>query len=194
MDVHLARPSFVAPAGMPRAVGGAARLAAVVATVWIGFTLLIGAWRAAEAWVVVAGLGAFGVHSASRVGHQIVVTRADDSMFLANIGPLCASLGIVLLFGAIAVFAVSGDRRQRVRAFVRGAGIVVVCNLIRISSTVLMGLWKGPAALESFHDGLATGFAVVFVLTGCALFAFSLPPVSRSGRWPQLSRRRPGLR
>lgn len=152
-----------------------ARAVAVVTSVWIGFVVLIDRWRGIEASVVVAALRLLGVHAASRIGDQIVVHRPNGTVFLANIEPLCSSLGIVLLFGAMAAFAVAGARRRRARAFALGACVIVVCNLVRIGATVSVGLWKGPGTLEVFHDGLATGFAVLFVLVGCAVFAFSLP-------------------
>ncbi|CAN5579491.1 hypothetical protein BH10ACT2_BH10ACT2_25620 [soil metagenome] len=164
---------------LPMAV---ARVTAVAAATWVGFVLLIDDWRAAEASVVVNTLDALGITGATRFGAQIDVERANGASFLANIGPLCSSLGVVLLMSAIAIFAVRGSRRRRAAAVLRGAGVVIVCNLLRIGGTVVTGLRNGTVALDAFHDGLATAFAVLFVLGGFALFAFSLPKLNDERR------------
>ncbi len=157
----------------------ALRLVAAAGVVWIGFLLLIDRWRAGEAAVVVAGLGVVGVHTAQRLGDQIVVVAPGGPSFLTDIEPLCSSLGVVLAFAAVAAIVATGDRRRRLRAAAIGAGIVVVCNLVRMTATVLVGVWEGPGEIEPFHDGIATAFAVVFVLTALALFVGTLCPPRR---------------
>jgi exosortase/archaeosortase family protein len=166
------------PPDRRRAQPIALRASAVVFTVWAGFVVLVDAWRAAEAVAVVAALHVIGVHGVERTGEQLYVHGGAVAPFLASIGPLCSSLGLVLGFGAVAMFAVAGDRRARWRSFALGSSIAVVCNLARMTATVYSGVRSGPAALERFHDGPATIVAVLFVVAACGAFALSLPSVS----------------
>ncbi|MBI5087923.1 MAG: hypothetical protein HZB15_03365 [Actinobacteria bacterium] len=154
------------------------RVAMRAATASLGvlaaFSLLAGLWRSAEAAVVVAGLRVFGVGGVDRVGDQIV-GRSGPSLFLANIGPLCSSAGVVLLLGLLAVSTSRGEPRMRARAFARAALTVIVCNLVRIAATVAVGVRNGPLALEHFHDSAATAFAVMFLVVGFGVFVQALP-------------------
>jgi exosortase/archaeosortase family protein len=153
----------------------AAQVGLIVASVWMAFRLLIDAWSSLEAAIVVGSLRLAGWHAAHRYGDQILVDRSGGRSFVANIGPLCSSLGLVLAFAAVAIVGDRGNARQRRRAFFMAAGIVVVCNLLRMTVTVAVGIGHGPAALESFHDGAATMFAVAFILVSSAVFVWSLP-------------------
>ena len=151
------------------------RFVIAATSVWVCFELAIDRWRALEAGVVVAVLRLLDVAGVQRVGDQILVVSGAGHTFSADIGPLCSSLGIVLAFGASAGLVATGDPRQRLRAFVIGAAIVVTCNLVRIGATVVVGVESGPGAIEPFHDGIATWFAVAFVLTSLGLFVTRLP-------------------
>jgi exosortase/archaeosortase family protein len=153
----------------------ALRAAAASALVVMAFSIVAGAWRAAEAAVVVTALRLFGVEGVERAGDQIVGRSAPGSLFLANVGPLCSSAGVVLLLGLLAVSTGRGEPRMRARAFARAALTVIVGNLVRIAATVAVGVWSGPLALERFHDGAATAFAVVFLVAGFGVFVQSLP-------------------
>jgi exosortase/archaeosortase family protein len=151
-----------------------ARLIAATAFVWAGFSMSVDRWRSGEATVVVWFLHFVGVDSPKRVGDQILVVAGVGHTFSVNIGWWCSSLGMVLAFGAFAMIVASGDRRRRWRAFGLGAGLIVSCNLVRIAATVLVGVRFGPGSIEAFHDGVATWFAVLFVLGGFGLFVSSL--------------------
>ncbi len=177
----------------------AGRLGLIVVSVWLVFRLLIDAYSAVEAAMVVGGLRLVGSAGVRRFGEQIIVDRSDGRTFVANIGPLCSSLGLVLVFAAVAILGDTGNARQRRRAFALAAGTVVMCNLLRMAATVGIGISRGPAALESFHDGLATTFAVAFISVALTLFVRSLPmfrPVPTDGvsaarsHWPRRRDRR----
>lgn len=157
------------------------RVVLATASVWVGFALAIDRWRSAEAAVAVAILRALGVDDAVRWGEQILVLGGTGRTFSADIGPWCSSLGVVLVLAVVAVLVVRGDRRRRVRAFVRGAAIVVACNSIRIVAAVLVGVHVGPGSIERFHDTIATAFAVGFVLAAFAAFVLTLVPRSAGG-------------
>ncbi|MGE0000285.1 MAG: exosortase/archaeosortase family protein [Ilumatobacteraceae bacterium] len=157
----------------------AVRAAAAATAVLAAFSVLAGVWRSAEAAIVVTALRTFGVGDVDRFADQIVARSDAGPMFLADIGPLCSSAGVVLILGMLAVSTTRGEPRMRVRAFARGALTVVGCNLARIAMTVAIGVWRGPVALEHFHDGLATAFAVVFLVASFGVFVQSLPVSER---------------
>ncbi|MEO5901219.1 MAG: exosortase/archaeosortase family protein, partial [Ilumatobacteraceae bacterium] len=151
------------------------------AFVWACLTLFGHAWRAAEAGSVVLALHLLGGGNAQHLGDRILVASPGGATFLTNIEPWCSSLAIVATFAAVAAVMPTAPRR-RIRAFVVGAGIVVACNLMRMLATVLVGVWAGPGEIEPFHDGLATGFAVLFVLFALAAFVSILWPPRPASR------------
>ena len=54
--------------------------------------------------------------------------------------------------------------------------MIIVGNWIRLTGTVFIGATRGPGSIEPFHDGAATGFAVVFTLAALLLFVSTLHP------------------
>jgi exosortase/archaeosortase family protein len=180
----------------------AARVAVAVGSVWGAFRLLSEWWRVAEAQLVVMTLRLVGIGEPERAGDQILVLAGPGMSFSVEVGPWCSSLGFVLVLLAYATMVAAGDSGRRRRAFIRGAALVVIGNLVRIGATIVVGVTSGPGSIESFHDSLATGFAVLYVLVGFAVFVDSLPdtiwtrrPASAcSNREPIARSRRPPRR
>lgn len=167
-------------------IGLIGRAAAAAIALYVGFTLSVGPWRTVEAALSLATLHLLGVDDATRWGDQIVLLGDPGRSFSADIGPWCSSAGVVLAFAAVATIVARGDRRRRARAFLRGSGVVVFANLVRIVATVCVGAWSGPQHIEHFHDSVATTFAVLFVLTGLAVFTTTLLGSRRTSRSDRL--------
>jgi exosortase/archaeosortase family protein len=154
-------------------------VACATAVVWIGASLFVERWQAAEAAVVVAFIRLWSDESVNRVGNQIVVLGGSGRTFSAHIEAWCSSFVLLALFGAYAAIVARGSHRRRWRAFALGAGTIVVGNLARIAATVWVGIWFGPGSIEGFHDGIAVWFAVAVVLAGFGLFVLELNPKYR---------------
>ena len=158
----------------------AARVAIALGSVWGAFGLLSEWWRMAEAQLVVMTLRLVGIGEPERAGDQILVLGGPGMPFSAQVGPWCSSLGVVLVLLAYTTIVAAGDSGRRRRAFIRGAALVVIGNLVRIGATIVVGVTSGPGSIESFHDGLGAGFAVLYVLVGFAVFVGTLPNPTRS--------------
>lgn len=156
------------------------RLGLLFGAVWLSFTVLVDPWRAAEARVISAVLRGCGVSAVQSSFHnQILVVPSGHRPFVAAISTSCSALGAVLAFAGIAAFMVRGIPLLRIRAFVRAALLVTVCNLVRIAVSVLIGAQLGARGLVLFHDWAGTAFGILYVLGGFTLFVFTLLPSNK---------------
>ena len=177
-----------------RAAAGV-RLVAGGTVGWLVVAVFSGAWRQAEAIVVRWVLLAAGFGDVDRFGHELLATSTDGQRFSAAISPWCSTLALVTLFGVVAVVAPPG---RRLRAFGWASAIVVVGNIGRIVATVAIGVNRGPGAIESFHDGPATWFAVACLLAAMVVFGTVLTRAQVTGatvqppKSPQMEATTPG--
>jgi exosortase/archaeosortase family protein len=153
------------------------RLGLTFASVWFGFLALITPWRHAEANAVIGALDRLGIHRVyGSYGNKILVLPLGGHPFVAEISPSCSALAAVLAFAAIALLLFAGPVRRRLAAFVAAAGLVVVCNLIRIGLSIIVGIESNAHGLVVFHDWVGTAFGLVYVLGGFTAFLFLLLP------------------
>jgi exosortase/archaeosortase family protein len=153
------------------------RLGATFASVWVGFVALINPWRHAEAGTVVRSLRNVGIHRVyGSYGNKVLVIPRGGRPFIAVISPSCSALAAVLAFGAIALLLFEGPVRRRFGAFLAAAGLVVVCNLIRIGLSIVVGIESDAHGLVVFHDWVGTAFGLLYVLGGFTAFLFLLLP------------------
>ena len=191
-------PSPAAATGRRRYAELAARaaLAAVVAPA--GWSVLADRWRATEAVIVRGLLRALGFGEVERYGHELFAVSRTGQRFSAAISPWCSTLALVLLFGAGLVVAHPLPIGRRLRGFGFASAIVIVGNFVRIVATIAVGVSRGPGAIETFHDGPATWFAVGYVLAGGAAFAIVLTAQGGRGgtvqppKSPQMEATTPG--
>ncbi len=161
-------------------LGVVARLVATFASVVGAFVLLIDPWRDVEADAITGAFRLVGVDGASLVfGHQILVMPDRSPAFLATISPSCSALAALLAFGAISAFLVRGEPHRRLMAFAAAAALVLVCNFVRISLSVYVGLKTDVAGLTVFHDWVGTAFGLLYVLGGFTLYLWVLLPSNR---------------
>jgi exosortase/archaeosortase family protein len=153
------------------------RLGLTFASVWIGFVALIDPWRHAEAGAVIRALKTLGVHRVyGSYGNKILVVPYGGHPFIAVISPSCSALAAVLAFGAIALLLFEGPLRRRLGAFLAAAGLVLVCNLLRIGLSIVVGVETNAHGLVVFHDWVGTAFGLLYVLGGFTAFLFLLLP------------------
>ena len=130
-------------------------------------------------------------------GHDILLNPARHAAFWVNIAPPCSSLPAVLsLVGLATIISPrvrSGNGVSSLR-FARSvavaAAVMFLGNVVRIDSSILMGLVAGRVVLVLFHDWVGSVFGFASLLAGWVLLIWMLLP-TRSGRgsgW-----RRPGV-
>jgi len=130
-------------------------------------------------------------------GHDILLNPARHASFWVNLAPPCSSLPAVLSLVGLATIISPRVRRENGVSFPRFARSVAVAaavmflgNVIRIDSSILMGLVAGQVVLVLFHDWVGSVFGFASLLAGWILLIWMLLP-NRSGRgsgW-----RRPGV-
>ena len=157
------------------------RIPVALALVWVAFGWSIDGWRSMEAALsVFVAREVSGWDQVGSTGGEILIVSRSGGSMLINIAPTCSSLAVVLVLATAAALLARGDPRRRFRGFALGATVVVAGNLARVTATVLVGIWNGPAAVARFHDGIAPYFAAAFLLIGLAAFTVTLwPPASR---------------
>ncbi|MCX6522182.1 MAG: hypothetical protein NTZ21_16105 [Actinobacteria bacterium] len=138
------------------------------------FRVLVDRWTAAEAWAVGGIAGLLGSAEVTRSGHQLLV-QGDAGTFVLTVSAWCSSLVPVLGVAALAVLA-PGDRRRRRRAALSAIVLLVVGNVARVAAVVVVGADLDVGRLEPFHDGPATAFTVVLVLSAATMLAWSTLP------------------
>lgn len=158
-----------------------ARLGVAFGATVLAFWALIDPWRNVEAATVSRLFSVLGAKGASQAfGNQILVIPTHASPFLATISPSCSALAAVLAFGAISIFLVRGDPLRRLMAFAAAATLILVCNFIRISLSVYVGIRTNAQGLTVFHDWIGTAFGILYVLGGFTLFLWVLLPSNRT--------------
>ena len=144
------------------------------------FEILLDPWRDEEAKLVAGALGGLGASEASQAfGNRILVIPDAATPFLATISPSCSGLAAILAFGAISLFLVRGDPGRRLLAFLAAAGVIMVCNLLRIGLSIWVGLRTDLSGLTVFHDWVGTAFGLLYVLGGFTVFLWVLLPGPR---------------
>jgi exosortase/archaeosortase family protein len=158
-----------------------ARLGVAFGSTILVFWLLIDPWRDIEARVVSTLFSAVGTRAASQsFGNQILVIPTHSRPFLATISPSCSALAAILAFAALSIFVVRSDPRRRLMAFTAAAVLILVCNFLRISLSVFVGIHTDAQGLTVFHDWIGTAFGILYVLGGFTLFLWVLLPSNRT--------------
>ena len=162
------------------AVSVVVRLVLTFAVPVIVFELVLDPWRETEAQAVAGFFDTLGIAGASHAfGYQILVLPATAAPFLATISPSCSALAAILAFASISLFLVRGEPLRRLLAFLAAAGVVIVCNMIRIGLSVYIGLETDVDGLTLFHDWVGTAFGLLYVLGGFTMYLWMLLPSNR---------------
>ena len=150
------------------------RMAALVALLGVVFAVGETPFRHWEAYTVAEIVRAVGFHGLLGVhDSQILLSNgsgANWQLFWVDITPSCSSLGPALALALISnVMSVGYPPSDRVLAGVAGVASIVVGNLVRIASSIIVGLLDGRVSLVLFHDWVGSTFGFAYTVGGFVL-------------------------
>jgi exosortase/archaeosortase family protein len=142
-------------------------------TAFAGAIFVVGQtpFRHWEALTVAGGVRLLCFHGVLTVdGCQILLSPRSGPLFWVDITPSCSSLGPALAIALIAVLISSGSpASDRLLAGVAGVVGIIAGNLVRIGSSVIVGLLAGPVSLVLFHDWVGSIFGFAYTIGGFVL-------------------------
>jgi exosortase/archaeosortase family protein len=149
----------------------ALRMAGLVALLGVLFAAGETPFRHWEALMVAEMVNAVGQHGLLGVhDSEILVSYGSGArlqVFWVAITPSCSSLGPALALGLISyVMSVGYPPSDRLLAGVAGVASIVAGNLVRIGSSVIVGLHSGRASLVLFHDWVGSTFGFAYTVGG----------------------------
>jgi exosortase/archaeosortase family protein len=153
-------------------VPSALRMAALTTLVGAIFVVGQNTFRHWEALAVADIVSALGFHGILAVdGSQILLAPPSGSaIFWVDITPSCSSLGPALALALVAtIMSVGNPPSDRILAGLAGVFSIVVGNLIRIGSSVIVGLLAGRISLVLFHDWVGSTFGFAYTIGGFVL-------------------------
>lgn len=159
------------PAGMRHgSPHSAPRIAAVTAAAGAIFVVGQTPFRHAEALAVagcVRSLGFGGVLSVQ--GSQLLLSGSGQ-LFWVDITPSCSSLAPALAIAMIAMMLSAGNPKSgRLLAGTAGVAGIIAGNLLRIGSSVIVGLLAGRVSLVLFHNWVGSVFGFAYTVGGFVL-------------------------
>ncbi len=143
-----------------------------------GFQLLNGPARRLEALLVMASLHPIGSRASVVSDTYFQLLPPGQVAFRAQLTPYCSSIIPILALASIGFFILHGTWRRRLVAVGAAAGLVLLCNVARISGSLWMGYEFGGNALVLFHDWIGTLFALVYTMAGFFLMLYLLLPTA----------------
>ena len=149
----------------------ALRMAALTALVGAIFVAGQTPFRHWEALTVAETCRAMGFHGVLAVnGSQILLQPGSGPLFWVDITPSCSSLGPGLALALVAtIMSVGNPTSDRLLAGVAGVASIVIGNLVRIGSSVVVGLLAGRVSLVLFHDWVGSTFGFAYTIGGFVL-------------------------
>jgi exosortase/archaeosortase family protein len=148
-----------------------AALSALVGAVFLAGQTPFRHWEALAVAEVARAVGFHGVLGVE--GSQILLSEGSGSsqqVFWVDITPSCSSLGPALALVLIAtIMSVGNPASDRLLAGMAGVASIVVGNLVRIGSSVVVGLLAGRVSLVLFHDWVGSTFGFAYTIGGFVL-------------------------
>lgn len=151
--------------------GRAMRVAALTAVVVAVFLVAQTSFRHWEALAVAGGVRSLGFHGVLTVqGGEILLAPGSRPLFWVDITPSCSSLGPALAIALIAIVISAGSpASDRLLAGVVGVACIICGNLVRIGSSVIVGLLAGRVSLVLFHNWVGSIFGFAYTIGGFVL-------------------------
>jgi carbamoyl-phosphate synthase large subunit len=158
------------------------RVAAVVVGTVGGFAFLQLFIRRFETYAATVAIHALGISRAHALPPtSIQVFPHDAAPFRAVITPSCSSAASIVALACLAALAPRHAGARRLTALLLAAGVVVAGNIVRIASSVGIGVVAGRGSLVLFHDWVGSAFTFAYTLGGFVLMLFfQLPEVDRA--------------
>jgi exosortase/archaeosortase family protein len=152
----------------------ALRMAVLVALVGVVFAAGETAFRHWESLAVAEIVRAVGEHGVLGVhDSQILLSYSSGpglQVFWVDITASCSSLGPALALALISyVMSVGYPLSDRVLAGAVGVASIIVGNLVRIASSIIVGLHAGRVSLVLFHDWVGSTFGFAYTVGGFVL-------------------------
>lgn len=158
------------------------RVALVIVTSIAGFFLLEHAARRLEADATAWVLHAAGAGNLFVLGPSIQVFPAGQEPFRAVVTPSCSSLTSLLAIACLAGLVPRHYGRRRYVAALAAMATIAAGNLLRITSSIAVGLAAGPSSLVLFHDWVGSVLTFAYTLGGYILMLYLLLPRSDARR------------
>jgi exosortase/archaeosortase family protein len=161
--------------GRPASAGlspprGVIRVAAFTAVVAVLFAAGQTPFRHLESLAVAKGVRSLGFHGVLAVQNSEILLAPRSGLFWVEITPSCSSLGPALAITLIAIVISAGrPASDRLLAGLAGVAAIVVGNLVRIGSSVIVGLWAGRVSLVLFHNWVGSIFGFAYTIGGFVL-------------------------
>ncbi|HVT78601.1 MAG TPA: exosortase/archaeosortase family protein [Acidimicrobiales bacterium] len=156
------------------------RVAAVVAGTVGGFAFVQLFVRRAETYAATAAVHALGITRAHVVPPtSIQVFPHDTAPFRAIITPSCSSAASIVALACLATLAPRHAGGRRFTSLLLAVSVVVVGNIVRIASSIGIGVVAGRASLVLFHDWVGSAFTFAYTLGGFVLMLFFQLPSRR---------------
>lgn len=158
-----------------------AQLALLTVAMAAAFALGQAAVRHGEAVAVAAAVRLLGFHGVLAIqGSQLLISPRSGPLFWVDITASCSSLGPALAIALIAVLMSAGrPASDRWLAGMAGVSGIIAGNLVRIGSSVIVGLLAGRVSLVLFHDWVGSIFGFAYTIGG---FVLALSILLRRGR------------
>jgi exosortase/archaeosortase family protein len=156
----------------------AAALAMALLVAVGGFMLLSGPARQLEAVLVMAALAPVRSHASVVNDTYFQLLPPGQVAFRAQLTPYCSSLIPILALVSIGFFILRATWLRRLLAVGAAAGLVLLCNVVRISTSLWMGYEFGGNALVLFHDWIGTFFALAYTMAGFFLMLYLMLPAA----------------
>lgn len=159
------------------------RVTFAIVSIPVTFFLFVSAESKGEAWLDGSILRLF-------VGNRIPL-RSGAALLLVPVGhhpafwvvvtASCSALAPMLSLACLAPVLPKASRGRRWLALGAAIGFVFIGNMIRIDSSILVGLVAGSVSLVLFHNWIGSAFGFAYVLGGYILMLFILLPNTRNG-------------
>jgi exosortase/archaeosortase family protein len=143
-------------------------------------------FRLVEAKFYVDALIVLGVHGLPQVnGVDVLVVPARHGSFYAELTPSCSALSPALALMVLSMTlpkrnwpgtTIPASRWRRPVAVAAAVGVVILGNMLRIDSCIVVGLLAGSASLVLFHNWIGAIFGFAAVLGGYILMLWVVLP------------------
>lgn len=148
--------------------GSAARMLLLVVAASVAFAALQVPERHLEALIIDGAIRLIGFHGLDVVNaSSILISPPSGALFWVDITSSCSAFGPVLALGIIAwVISTGRPLRERLAAAAAGMVTIYLGNLLRMGSSVVVGLVVGRVSLVLFHDWVGSIFGFLYTVAG----------------------------
>jgi exosortase/archaeosortase family protein len=170
--------------------GVVVRISAVIVVNVAAFELLQGSFRHLEAWSsnAIVRLVAGPEHSFLASATSVGIIPGNGTPFTASVTPSCSALASVLALACLSTTTTKLSRHRRVTATLLAVSVITVGNVLRIASSIGVGVIAGRASLILFHDWVGGLLTFVYTMGGYILMLYVMLPSDSRRRQRKLEK------